>query len=110
MHEFSNDIIEKRIDKIIEEWNFNKRKETNPEECICYQQNKPCHNIENLNCLLCFCPNYDTSVKEGKCRINAPKRKYIDNCEGKILDCSDCDFPHKRKNVKDILLKIYTAV
>jgi len=37
----------------------------------------------------------------------SPKGKYIDNCNGKILDCSDCDFPHVRENVRNMLLKLY---
>ena len=107
MHKLAKEIIEKRIDRLIEENNFEKRGISHSDECICYQQNKPCHNIENLNCLFCFCPNYDLSFKEGKCKINSPKRKYIENHLGRILDCSDCDFPHKIDNVKSILLKIY---
>ncbi len=103
MHKIAEDIIEKRISKLIDEWDFDKRKNTNPEECICYQQNKPCHNITNLNCFFCYCPNYDTSVKEGKCKINSQKAKYIDNHEGRILDCTDCDFPHKRENAIKLL-------
>lgn len=118
MHEKAKDIIKRRNSKITEEWNcdvlalikkfnFDVRKKTHPEECICYQQNKPCHNIDNLNCIFCFCSNYDLSVKEGRCKIDSPSAKYIDNHDGKILDCSDCDWPHKPENVKNILLKIY---
>jgi Zn-finger protein len=105
MHKIAKNIIEKRINKLIEEWNFENRKENNINECVCYSENKKCHNLENLNCLFCYCPHYDTSIKEGKCRINSPDGKYIDNHEGKILDCSDCDFPHKMENVREILIK-----
>lgn len=91
--------------KLIEEWDFEKRKGTHPEECICYTQNKKCHNIENLNCLFCYCPNYDMSVKEGTCRISSVKVKYVDKHEKKILDCTDCDFPHKKENIKKILIE-----
>lgn len=104
MHKLAKKIIEERIDKLIGEWDFEKRKKSNSEECICYPQNKKCHNLEKLNCLFCYCPNYDLSVKEGKCKINSPKGKYIENSEGKILDCSDCDFPHKAENIRKILI------
>jgi Zn-finger protein len=107
MHEKAKDIIEKRIDTLIDEWDFEIRKKNNLSECVCYKQNKKCHDVQDLNCLFCFCPNYDRSVKEGKCKINSPKGKYIDNHEGKILDCSDCDFPHSKEVVKKILMRIY---
>jgi Zn-finger protein len=107
MHELAKEIIEKRIDKLIEENSFEKRKISNPDECVCYQQDKPCHNIENLNCLFCFCPNYDLNVEEGNCKINSPIGKYIETRNGKIWDCGDCDFPHKKENVKSIFLKVY---
>jgi len=106
MKKLAEKIIEKRISILIEEWDFEKRKKTHPEECLCYQQNKKCHDIENLNCLLCFCPYYDTSVKEGKCKINSQSAKYRETSKGKILDCSDCIIPHKKEIVKNILMKI----
>ncbi|OGJ16329.1 hypothetical protein A3K74_01910 [Candidatus Pacearchaeota archaeon RBG_13_33_26] len=104
MHELAKNIITERIDELIKEWNFENRK-SNADECICYQQGKKCHDIKNLNCFFCYCPNYDTSVKEGRCFINSPKAKYIDNHNGKILDCSDCDFPHKPENIKKLLTR-----
>lgn len=51
----------------------------------------PCHktdDIENFNCLFCYCPLYALG----------------ENCGGNfkiisgIKDCSDCMVPHRRKN------------
>lgn len=118
MHELAKEILKKRTFKILEEWdcdisklidkfNFDLRKKANPEECPCYQQDKPCHNIENLNCLFCFCPNYNLSIEEGGCKINSPKGKYVYSPNGKIWDCSDCDWPHKIENIRSIFSEIY---
>ena len=107
MHKLAKELIKQRIDILIDEFDFEKRRSSNSEECICYQQNKKCHDLENLNCLFCYCPFYDLSAKEGGCKMNSSKGKYVGNCQGKIWDCSDCDFPHKKENVKDILLKLY---
>jgi Zn-finger protein len=104
MHEYAKQLIEKRIDSLIEEWDFEKRKKSHPEECPCYSLDKKCHDIEDLNCLFCLCPNYDIGVKEGKCNIESPNGKHIDNHEGKILDCSDCNLMHIKGNVKKYLL------
>jgi Zn-finger protein len=102
MHEYAKELIEKRIDKLISEWDFEIRKKDNTNIC------EKCNNTEDLNCLFCFCPHYDLSVKEGACKINSPDGKYVDGPEGKILDCSNCDFMHKPENVKKYLLsRIY---
>jgi len=103
MHKLANKNIKERISKIIDNYDFEKQKKLNPTGCVCYEQDKKCHNITDLNCFFCYCPNYDRNVKEGKCKIDSPKGKYIDNHEGKILDCSDCDFPHKKENAIKLL-------
>jgi Zn-finger protein len=57
-------------------------------ECEYY----PCHNtdLEDFNCLFCFCPMYYTLC------LGTPE--YID-IKGKIIkDCSNCDFPHDPDN------------
>lgn len=107
MHKFTKELIEKRIEILIDEFDFEKRKKGNPKECICYRQNKKCHDIENLNCLFCYCPYYDASISEGRCKINSISGKYVENTNGKILDCSDCVIPHDKENIKKILLKLY---
>ncbi len=107
MHELATERIEKKNEEIISMWDFDKQKKANPNGCICYEQDKKCHNIENLNCFFCYCPNYDRTVKEGKCKINSSKAKYIDNHEGKILDCSDCDFPHTKENAIKLLENLF---
>ena len=55
-------LIEARIRNLLNEFDFDKRKIKSPNECPCYLQNKPCHNIpeEDLNCFLCYCPEYNT--------------------------------------------------
>lgn len=108
MHELANDIIVERTGSVIDEWDFEVRKKVNTNGCICYQQDKKCHDIEGeLNCFFCYCPNYDRSIKEGVCKINSPNAKYIDCIDGKILDCSDCDFPHSKENAIKLLSNLF---
>ena len=101
----SREIISKRIDSLIEEYDFESRKKSHSEECICYKQNKKCHNLEKLNCFFCFCPHYDIEKEKGGCKINSSKGKYIKQGDKEIFDCSNCDYPHKRNNVKEELIK-----
>jgi Zn-finger protein len=108
MHELANEIIGKRIEDILGDHDFKKRKKSNPESCICYQQDKKCHNIEELNCFFCYCPEYNRSVEGGSCKRESPNAKYINNKDGgKILDCSGCDFPHKKENAIKLLDNLF---
>jgi len=107
MYEAANEIIIKRNEEIIDEWDFEIRKKLNPHGCICYEQDKKCHSVEDLNCFFCYCPNYDRTVKEGACKINSPNAKYINGSDGKILDCSDCTFPHIKKNAIKLLDNLF---
>ena len=104
MHELATELIKKNITEVIESWDYEKRKKENLKKCFLYALNKKCHNIDGqFNCFFCLCPMYDMNIKEGRCKINSPDAKYIDNHEGKILDCSDCDFPHKKENAIKLL-------
>lgn len=61
-------------------------------ECEYY----PCHNVENINCLFCFCPLYFL----GKCGGN-----YM-VLENGLKDCSKCTIPHSEKGYDYIIKKI----
>lgn len=59
----------------------------------------PCHktsNLEDFNCLFCYCPLYPLG---DKCGGNF---KYIG---GVCKDCSNCMLPHKAKNYDYICSK-----
>jgi Zn-finger protein len=107
MHELAKKLIKERISTLVEEYDFNIRKETHPQECTFYLDGGKCHNIEDLNCLTCLCTEYDMNVKEGGCKIDSPYGKYIDTPDGKIFDCSDCNLPHKRENVIKLLESLF---
>lgn len=64
----------------------------------------PCHktnDLENFNCLFCYCPLY--ALKD-KCGGNF---KYT---EKGIKDCSNCTLPHKRNNFEYIVNKFQEIV
>ena len=59
----------------------------------------PCHktnDLDNFNCLFCFCPVYTLGDKCGG------KFKY----EGDIKDCSDCLLPHSKNGYEFIMSKM----
>ena len=66
-------------------------------ECQYY----PCHEMEHVNCLFCYCP-----LNHMEHCLGTPE--YIE-VKGEIIkDCSKCTFPHEAKNydaMMDILSK-----
>lgn len=59
----------------------------------------PCHKIENIedfNCLFCFCPLY---MLKDKCGGNF---KYTSG----VKDCSDCTITHRRKSHDYVMSKM----
>lgn len=102
------------VERILSDFSFENRRKKHSEECPCYQQNKPCHNIpiKELNCFLCYCPNYDTERAEGGCKIGNPEDKgkwFYHACheKGRIWDCSDCGYPNRKEVVKKYLNKLF---
>ncbi len=64
-------------------------------ECKYY----PCHNSEHVNCLFCYCPLYHMD--------DCPGEYYMKEIRGKqVKVCSDCLFPHERKNYKEVLERL----
>jgi len=57
-------------------------------ECPFY----PCHNMEEINCLFCFCPLY---------HLDCPGNYKI--LKNGVKDCSECKFPHIRENYAKII-------
>ena len=107
-------LIEARIGKLLGEFDFHKRKEKFPEECPCYRENKPCHEIpeKELNCFLCYCPEYKTDSEIGGCNIGNLQGKgklfYHEALpQGKIWDCCGCSYPHNKKVAEDYFRKMF---
>ena len=109
MDSSTKNFIENHIKKIVEEFDFENQKKKNPEKCPCYSKEK-CHEISELNCFLCYCPEYDNTKKEGGCRRGSEKGKWLFNEKlpaGKIWDCSNCSYPHKKEIVEKYLKSVF---
>lgn len=111
MDELTKKSIDIRIRIIIEEYNFENRKKTHPDECPCNSLG-PCHPIDELNCFFCYCPWYDSKILEGGCNIENPlgKGKWfyrIHSTSDRIWDCSECTYPHEEKTVRKVLQKLF---
>lgn len=72
--------------------------------CPLYAQNKPCHDMENLNCYLCACPNFrfnDAGFERiaekmlySTCSIDSPDGDRFITDTAIHQNCSGCLVPH----------------
>ena len=88
--------------EIVEYFRWENMVENEVDFCPLYLQNKKCHDMDELNCYLCACPNfrfddnglatYNGMSIKSKCAINNGTKL---QSRGVIhQDCSSCKVPH----------------
>lgn len=111
-----NNILKRLSGKGIEEtvsyFNYENMKDNELDFCPLYKNNSKCHDIDELNCLLCACPHFhfnnETDITKrvtiaSTCTISSRfKGEYYANPDenGVIkvhCDCTDCFVPHRHK-------------
>jgi len=100
----------KSIDEIIDYFDYENMKIHEPNFCPLYKENKKCHDMKELNCYLCGCPNfrYDDEGMEieakktlhSKCAIHSKDGKRFITEDAIHHDCSECTLPHTKEYVK----------
>ena len=105
-------LLKQGLDKeqIIDYFDFENMKEKERDFCPLYAQNKKCHNMKELNCYLCSCPNFrfnDEGFEKvnGKtlfstCSIESKDGKQGIYDEAIHQDCSGCTVPHHKAYVE----------
>lgn len=110
------DIVERLVDagktkeEIIEYFEFENMVKNEPTFCPLYAENKKCHEMEELNCYLCACPNFrfkDAGIKEldhktqySFCSIDSKDGRQGVYGDKIHQDCSQCTVPHHRSYVE----------
>ena len=95
-------------DEIVEYFMFENMVEKEPNFCRLYAENRKCHDMEELNCYLCGCPNfrfYQSPRAEEDLQIHSVCS--IQSKDGKRFyagtkvhqDCSSCTVPHSKEYV-----------
>ena len=109
-------IVEKLLQKgydqegIIEYFDYDNMAKNEVDFCPLYTQEKKCHDIEELNCYLCSCPNFrfndvgidkiDGKTRYSFCSINSKEGRAGVYGEKIHQDCSGCGVPHSKEYVK----------
>lgn len=88
-------------DELIEYFDFDNMVQNEPDFCILYKENKKCHDIDELNCYFCACPNFRLANEKSFCAIDSKDGGSIESPDGFVhQDCSKCSVPHKTKYIK----------
>ncbi len=97
-------------DEVIAYFRFENMRINEPDFCPLYAENKKCHDMEDLNCYLCACPNFrfdDAGFKEVEDR-SLKSYCTIDSKDGDVFktddaihqNCSGCTVPHHEAYIK----------
>ncbi len=97
-------------EEIIKYFRFENMVKKEPSFCPLYKDNKKCHDIENLNCYLCACPNFrfdDKGFKKEEkktlfsyCDINSKDGARFEHNDAIHQNCSACTVPHNEMYIK----------
>ena len=102
---------DKSVDEVIEYFKFENMVKNEPDFCPLYKDNKKCHDMEDLNCYLCACPNFRYKMEgfektdDGKtlfssCSIKSRDGSQFIGDDYIHQDCSGCVVPHRAKYIK----------
>jgi len=99
-------------DEVIAYFRFENMVEKEPDFCLLYKENKKCHNMEDLNCYLCACPNFrfdDEGFKKiekktlySTCSIESKDGDQFILEDAIHQDCSGCFVPHHEAYIKKV--------
>ena len=96
-------------DQIIAYFRFENMAENEKEFCELYKTNTKCHEMEDLNCYLCACPNFrftqNPQQKDGKfihsyCSIDSADGALFEHDNNIHQDCSGCLVPHHESYIQ----------
>ncbi len=113
------------IEQLVERFSFKSMQQEFKDFCPMLEKGQVCHNmsLDSLNCYGCACPKFNVEIdidtqtglyKLGMCQVNSRdgyyKKIYIKDEKTKpflilILDCSNCNIPHDKSFIANVILK-----
>jgi Zn-finger protein len=96
--------------EVIEYFRFDNMVINEPDFCLLYNENKKCHDVENLNCYWCACPYFrfnDSGFSTDKdrtlystCSIESKEGERFITDTSIHQDCTRCLIPHQENTLK----------
>lgn len=101
-------------EEVIEYFRFENMVKNEPGFCPLYKEKKPCHDMKELNCYLCACPNFrfdDEALKiKSHCSIESKDGAKFEH-EGIIhQDCSNCTVPHHKNYIQSVFSRNWKEI
>lgn len=96
--------------QIIDYFDYDNMKEKETDFCVLYGKNQKCHDMKDLNCYLCACPNFRVTTSRSFCNINSKDGSSIVRPEFTHQDCSNCTVPHQKSFVEKCFDKDWTNI
>jgi len=85
-------------EKLVSYFRWENISQTDVDFCPLFKDGKKCHDMENLNCYLCACPNFrfddKAEVLKSWCSIDSKEGSTIEHNGIIHQDCSGCTVPH----------------
>jgi hypothetical protein len=106
-HAKKHQAIVERVNKedLIDYFRWENISKSDVDFCPLFRENKKCHDMENLNCYLCACPNFrfDDNAQKVKswCAIASKDGAQIEHNGIIHQDCSQCQIPHHIPYIKE---------
>ena len=107
-----NKLMHLNDEEAIAYFRFENMVEKEPNFCPLYKENKKCHNIEELNCYLCACPNFrfkDNGFKTveektlfSTCDIDSKDGSQYVSDTAIHQNCAGCTVPHHETYIQKV--------
>jgi hypothetical protein len=96
--------------EVIDYFRFENMVENEPDFCPLYAKNQKCHDMKNLNCYLCACPNFrfdDNGFEQienrtlfSRCNINSKDGTEFKTDSAIHQNCAGCSVPHHESYIQ----------
>lgn len=107
-----NKLVHLGDEEVIEYFQFENMVKNEVDFCPLYTQNKKCHEMEELNCYLCACPNFrfndnGFAKEEDKtlfstCTIESPDGDRFISESAIHQNCAGCLVPHRESYIHKV--------
>ncbi|MEA1915894.1 MAG: hypothetical protein U9N42_00015 [Campylobacterota bacterium] len=124
-HAIKHEEIMKRLEhlsdeEVIEHFVYENMQKNEPTFCPLYEKNEKCHELKELNCYLCGCPNFrfddngyeliDNKKLMSRCNINSKDGEQFITPSAIHQNCTNCTIPHHKEYIKKLFSRSWREI